>query len=240
MLGAPQAGGAVYGGQTAFRSARIPGKFGPPGPGSFGAKPSRGKFLVASRKIKDPRFMETVILLTQYGPRGASGLVINRPTEVELSEMFPDIEGLTRNAHSLYYGGPVAMDRVQLLIRSDAPPEEALPVFDGVYFGLSRALLERVSNGGVGFRAYAGYSGWAAGQLEMELKRDDWHVMRADVGTVFEADPSTVWPELIRRTEVYHVKARDRQEETSRAFGENRARQLADSGPKGERDPDGT
>lgn len=207
-LGAPRAGAAVYWGRAEFRSTRIPDKFGPPGVGPSGAKLARGKFLVASRKIKDPRFMETVILLTQYGPQGASGLVINRPTEVELSELFPDIEGLKRNAHSLYYGGPVAMDRVQLLISSAGKPEEALPVFDGVYFGLSRDLLERVSDGKAIFRAYAGYSGWAAGQLEMELKRDDWHVMRADARTVFEADPSTVWPELIQRTEGYHVKAR--------------------------------
>ncbi|MBI4191193.1 MAG: YqgE/AlgH family protein, partial [Betaproteobacteria bacterium] len=49
------------------------------------------------------------------------------------------------------------------------------------------------------FRAYAGYSGWARGQLQAEIVRGGWYVIQADADTVFAADVSTIWPELIKR-----------------------------------------
>ena len=58
------------------------------------ALPAKGKFLVASRAIADPRFRETVILLIDYDASGATGLIINRPTKVPLAEMLPSVSGL--------------------------------------------------------------------------------------------------------------------------------------------------
>ena len=55
---------------------------------------SKGKFLVASKELRDPNFFETVVLLLEYDSKGAMGLVINRPTTVKLSKVLPDIEGL--------------------------------------------------------------------------------------------------------------------------------------------------
>ncbi len=51
------------------------------------------------------------------------------------------------------------------------------------------------------FHTYIGYAGWQAGQLEHEVELGAWHILPADAGTVFHADPDSVWERMIRRTE---------------------------------------
>ena len=83
---------------------------------------SKGKFLVAGREMKDPRFVGAVIFLVDYSPRGAMGLVINRPTKARLSMAFPDVEALEKRPDTFYYGGPVRPDQFFILIRSGSRP----------------------------------------------------------------------------------------------------------------------
>jgi putative AlgH/UPF0301 family transcriptional regulator len=73
----------------------------------------------------------------------------------------------------------------------------------------SMGLFKRAAQGGKGeekFRLYAGYAGWAAGQLERELSRGDWHILKADPDTVFGNDPEKIWQDLIRRSSGIQVK----------------------------------
>jgi putative transcriptional regulator len=58
------------------------------------------------------------------------------------------------------------------------------------------------------FRVYAGYAGWAPGQLDQEFSRGDWHVLRADQEMIFEKDAVQIWPELIRRSAGRWVRIR--------------------------------
>jgi len=200
---------AISGQREVSPQVRIPDRLSPPEHGLSGIQLAKGKFLVASRNIKDPRFMETVILLIQYDLTGTIGLVINRPTEVKLSAVFPEIKGLQQRADSLYGGGPVARDRIFLLIRSRSPIDGSHQVFGDVYVGTNMAALGRMVEGsgkGKRFRVYAGYAGWVPGQLEREVSRGDWHVLQADAETIFDKAPSEIWPELIRRSSVLHVK----------------------------------
>ena len=178
---------------------------------------SAGKLLVASRQIKDPRFSETVILLVEYSIHGAVGLIINRPTEVTLSTMWPDVAGLKDRNETFFIGGPVGMNRMMLLIQSGRRPADAHGVFNDVYASTSMTTLRQLTDDpakGERFKAYVGYAGWIASQLDQEVSRGDWHIMDADVRTIFDKDPSEVWHELIRRfstdsiiTEVYDLQA---------------------------------
>ena len=164
---------------------------------------SAGKFLVASREMKDPRFLETVILLVSYGPDGAMGLVINRPTRTKLSRVFPDVGGLKARSDVFFMGGPVRPDQMSLLIRADAGEEDLRHVFQDVYVSGSRTVLQRMVDRNVKkerFRVFAGYSGWGPQQLDREVALGGWHVLPADAGTIFEKDSSLVWPELIRKS----------------------------------------
>jgi putative transcriptional regulator len=165
-----------------------------------GAALSRGKFLIASRNIKDPRFEETVILIIDHDSNGTTGLIINRPTDIKLSEVLPGMEGLKRRADTLSIGGPVDGRQVFLLLRSARKPDGSLHVFEDVYVTNSRAVLQRMVEKGERLRLFAGYAGWASLQLEREVSRGDWHVLQADAATIFEKDPSAIWPDLIRKT----------------------------------------
>ncbi|MCL5022793.1 MAG: YqgE/AlgH family protein [Nitrospirae bacterium] len=163
---------------------------------------SKGKFLVADDAIKDPRFAESVILLVDYGPHGAFGLIVNRPTELKLSKVFTDIEGLKHRKDTFYFGGPVGVDQIFLLVSSESPPEDSISVFRDVYVSGSKSVLLHMVDTPKSrqrFRVYVGYAGWGALQLEREIARGDWHVLPADAESVFDKEASEIWPELFRR-----------------------------------------
>jgi putative transcriptional regulator len=169
-----------------------------------GQRLAAGRLLVASRRLVDPNFAETVILVVAHGPAGAMGLVVNRPTRVPLSVLLPDVEELRGRSDTVFAGGPVDVGRVFLLVRSREPPPGATRVFGDTYASgsvqdLRRALGE--SQSASRFHVYVGYAGWGAGQLEAEVARGDWHVAPADAETVFEREPSRVWTDAVARWE---------------------------------------
>ncbi|NIR29106.1 MAG: hypothetical protein GWN84_07275 [Gammaproteobacteria bacterium] len=162
----------------------------------------KGVFLVASPELSDPNFSKTVVLLVDYDASGAMGVVINRPTQVVLASVLPHLEELEDRFDRVYFGGPVARNQILLLIRSKTQPKRATHVTEDIYVSVSRVTLREMldqKQTGDAFHAYAGYAGWASGQLEDELTRGDWQVSEADPQAVFHPDPSKVWPELIRQ-----------------------------------------
>jgi putative transcriptional regulator len=163
---------------------------------------AKGRFLVASRSLSDANFAQTVILLVDYHSRGAMGLIINQPTAVRLAKVLPDMAGLQQRPDTVFLGGPVERNRMMLLIHSSRTLTDAQQVLADIYVSSSRTLFERlVDKAEVGerFRVYAGYAGWAPGQLEREVSRGDWHVLPADAETLFDKAPADIWPELIRK-----------------------------------------
>ena len=164
--------------------------------------PVKGSFLVASRRLVDPRFQEAVVLLISSGDYGATGVIINRPTEVRLVDLLPSVKGLKDRADVVYYGGPVEGHRMLMLIRSGERPEESGRVFGDVYFSSSKITLEsmlKAHKTAKKLRVSAGYAGWMPRQLDREISRGDWFIVNADARTIFEKKPSEIWPELIRR-----------------------------------------
>jgi putative transcriptional regulator len=164
-----------------------------------------GRLLVASRDLGDPNFAKTVILLVRYDEdKGAVGLVINKRTDVPVSRVFQDLKEAGGRHDPVYIGGPVELNTVMALLKSASKPEGASKVFGDVYLISDKDLLTRTlasSAEATGFHVYVGYAGWGAGQLEHEVNLGAWHIMPADAATVFHADPDSLWPRLIRRTE---------------------------------------
>jgi len=159
-------------------------------------------FLVASRELNDPNFRQTVILVTQPQRGGPWGVIINRPLDRRLSEVFTDQESLKGSKDVLFSGGPVDREGLVFVVRSDSPPTRAVPLLRDVYFTGDLEWIEnrfKRSEPTRGMRVYAGRAGWAPGQLQREITRGGWHVYPADAETVFEKDPSRIWPELIEQ-----------------------------------------
>ena len=159
-------------------------------------------FLVAKRELGDPNFRETVVLVTHPPQGGPFGVIINRPLGQRLSEVFPDQSSLTGRKEVLYFGGPVGRQGLVFLVRSPNPPPGVMMVLRDVFFTSDVELIEKLlqrKDPLAGFRIFAGYSGWAPGQLQNELARGGWHVVPADAESVFDKDPAGLWLELIER-----------------------------------------
>jgi putative transcriptional regulator len=170
---------------------------------------SKGTFLVAGRNLRDPNFSQTVVLLIDYGESGAVGLVINRPSTVGVDKIFPDLKGERIRKSKVFIGGPVAVNEFFFMILSEKRPSESFHVFDKVYVSLSQEFLEQIDtdkDGKERFRVYAGYAGWAPDQLELEVSLGGWHVMHADVESIFFKEPLDVWSELIYKSSAQWTK----------------------------------
>jgi putative transcriptional regulator len=161
-----------------------------------------GIFLVARRDMGDPNFQQTVVLVTHPPQGGPYGVIINRPLNYRLSEVFPERDALKDRKDLLYFGGPVAREGLVFLVRLPKPPPRAIRVLADVYFTFDPdtidGLLKR-PDPTRDLRVFAGHSGWAPGQLQNEISRGDWHVVPADPETVFKMESARIWPELIKR-----------------------------------------
>ena len=163
--------------------------------------PAKGMLLVATPELRDPRFSETVLLLLHYGPEGAIGVAINRPTWVEPTAAFPDMESLGRYRGNLYIGGPVARANVLVLVRDAAiefPDTE--PVVDDVFVSADPEFLDEISptaNSDETLRLYAGHASWEAGQLDREIARGSWQVVPATADLVFAREPLELWRQVL-------------------------------------------
>ncbi|MEC4673304.1 MAG: YqgE/AlgH family protein [Nitrospirota bacterium] len=161
----------------------------------------KGIFLVAKPSLRDPNFRQTVILLCEYGPDGSLGVVINRPTEISITEVLPQVPILESQRHRVFSGGPVQRNNLLILYRMPDGPEDTHHVFDGVYLGGNMEALKRIvedPQSSNNFQAFMGYSGWAPGQLENEMETGSWITLPADTTMVFETKQSELWPEILR------------------------------------------
>jgi putative AlgH/UPF0301 family transcriptional regulator len=167
-----------------------------------------GKLLVASRGLGDPDFAGTVVLLVHYDEKGALGLILNRRTDIPLSRVL-DLEAAKDRSDPIYLGGPVGPSAVFALFASSAKMEKAENIFGGVYLISDKALFEQTisarPDAGV-FHVYLGYAGWAQDQLRNEVQLGAWFVLPADATTVFNADPDSLWLQMIQKTELQLAK----------------------------------
>lgn len=160
-------------------------------------KPRSGLFLVATDQLQGTSFQETVILLTHYSQRGANGLTINRPTDIPLNRAFPHIEQLNESDDPLFLGGPVKENAIFVLIHTEEPSEGMHLITDNLYFSTGRNAFAYPLKGTA--RAYAGYAGWAPGQLQHEIRRGDWLVVKTDPEIVFDKNLPGLWMRLKNR-----------------------------------------
>lgn len=157
--------------------------------------------LLSMPQMQDPNFTQTVVLLCDYLPDGAFGIVLNRPTDTPASLMVqlqPPVTG--GNDLPLCIGGPVQPERGWILV-GDPPEGDYRTIVDGVYLTTSPVVLRQVleTQPAPRARVLAGYAGWGPGQLDDELAQSAWLMADVDVDLVFDVDPSLMWETAIRR-----------------------------------------
>jgi putative transcriptional regulator len=165
--------------------------------------PSVGRFLVATEKLGDPNFRESVILVLRHDEeKGTLGLVINRRSKVSLARIFPDITGA--KSDPVYVGGPVELSTVQALLRTPTKSGDRVHILSDVYSTSNKDEIEKAISSGTEpskFHVYMGYAGWASGQLEAEMELGAWTVVKASPDQVFDEDPDSLWSRLIRKAD---------------------------------------
>jgi putative transcriptional regulator len=173
-----------------------------PGPNVIVGQLAPGTLLVATRRLPDPNFAETVVLLLQYSRDGAAGLVLNRPSGVALSRALPGVEAVAGLSAPAFIGGPVSPETVLALSR--AACEDCRTVARDVHLVNAAETLKRLAADGTDtrrLRVFVGYSGWRGGQLEEEVRRAAWRVVPADARSVFDPDPASLWERMLARAE---------------------------------------
>lgn len=158
-------------------------------------------FLIAMPDMADRTFARSVIYVCEHGEHGALGLIINKPGEISLADLFERVElPLARRdlgEQPVFQGGPVQTERGFVLhepiaVEGLAPDESiyasTLTVPGGLEMTTSRDVLEALSGGGGPRRVMVtlGYSAWAEGQLESEIAGNSWLTVDADASLIFD------------------------------------------------------
>lgn len=153
-------------------------------------------FLIAMPTMLDPVFGGSVIYICEHNAKGAMGLVINKPTDMNLAGLFDRIDlklEIIPNSHPLgkapvMFGGPVQDDRGFVLHTPAGKYSSSLKVTDQIAFTTSRDILEAVAAGDAPEQLLVtiGYAGWSAGQLEQEILANGWLTVPADLHVLFE------------------------------------------------------
>jgi putative transcriptional regulator len=153
--------------------------------------------LVGRGDLPDPYFADSIVLvMNNLGPAPV-GVIVNRPTKLPVSELFPELKRLAQLPDRVYFGGPVEFGAVWFLFRAATPPEHAIRACDGVYLSASRELLLQLLGRAKpmdGLRIFVGHSGWGPGQLEEEIAHGAWTLERVNSDAVFGQRAEHPWP----------------------------------------------
>lgn len=162
------------------------------------SKSLRGQLLLDGGGLAGSFFNHTVVLVCQHDATGAFGLVLNRSTDNTVGDVVEADLPDAIKAETLYLGGPVQPSAFSYL---HAPGScEKGNVMD--HLKLSHSLEELVTLSDKipapsQLKVFAGYAGWAPGQLDDEMKRKSWITHPADLNLIFSADSKMLWKQII-------------------------------------------
>ena len=166
-----------------------------------------GRLLVATPLLGDPNFRRTVILIVEDEPEeGTLGVVLNRPTEVQVGLVLESWTDLVTGPTVVFKGGPVSPNSALALALARGEDEPlGWRSLDGSAM-MSRIGLvdleappELLAGGITSLRVFAGYAGWGPGQLRAEIEEGAWYVVSGEPTDAFLAEPERLWPEVLRR-----------------------------------------
>ena len=202
----------IWGNITLTRAAQLDVEVsceGQPGPGAIRRinPDASSVILVASPGVDDPWWRRTVLLAAPVPSGGHVGLIINRPTDLTLPQLFPDHEASQEVKERIYFGGPFFLDVLVALVRSEAPPEAGtLPLARDLVLVVDESAIDStIERLGANARYFVGMVVWRPGELDRELAGKLWAVCRPTAETVFRSDVRQLWKELTAATHRKHV-----------------------------------
>ncbi|HNE60822.1 MAG: YqgE/AlgH family protein [Rubrivivax sp.] len=171
-------------------------------------------FLIAMPGMVDGTFSRSVVYVCEHSQRGALGLIINKPGDISLADLFERVDlPLSRpelGAQPVFQGGPLQTERGFVLhdpiVAEGLAPDQTvyastLAVPGGLEMTTSKDVLEALSSGAGPRRVLVtlGYASWGEGQLESEIARNSWLTVDADADLIFEAPIAQRYDLALRR-----------------------------------------
>jgi putative transcriptional regulator len=157
------------------------------------------QLLIAMPTMGDPNFAQTVALVCDHSPRGALGLILNKPLPMRMGEIFEqleiDLERGPLSERQVLRGGPMQTDRGFVVHRAGGEWDSTLKVSDTIHVTLSRDILAAMARGQGPAEAVValGYAGWDGGQLEEEIRANAWLNAPVEAGIIFELPFESRW-----------------------------------------------
>lgn len=161
-----------------------------------------GMLLVATPVLLDPNFADTVVLLLDVDTEGALGVVLNRPSPVTVDEVLGQWSAAVAEPHVLFHGGPVGTDAALAvaLLRDPADVPVGFRAVQGSLGLLDLDTPTELLTGSLArLRIFAGYAGWAPGQLEAEVEEGSWYVVPGEAVDPFRGDTDVLRRDVLRR-----------------------------------------
>lgn len=162
------------------------------------------QFMIAMPGLMDPGFSRTVSIICEHSDGGALGLVINRPSDLRVADLFEQMNLKAPDSdiaqQPVMQGGPVSTDRGFVLHEEKGPWESSLQISNHLQLTTSRDILEAMAEGAGPQRALmaVGYAGWTAGQLESEVSANSWLNAEYTANVIFETPVSQRWSAAAR------------------------------------------
>ena len=154
-----------------------------------------GHFLIAMPAMADKNFARTLTLVCEHNDQGALGVIVNRPIDMSLDDLFERIDMTLESprfqGQPVYFGGPVQTDRGFVLHRPVGSFQSSIDIGNGLALTSSRDVLQSLGgeNEPEEVLVTLGYAGWQAGQIEWELAQNAWLTVRADPEIIFGLPP---------------------------------------------------
>lgn len=157
-------------------------------------------FLVAVPQLGDPNFKKSVVLLLHQSSKGAIGLIINNPTDINL-KTFSRQQGLPCHSdlerEPVFFGGPVEPGRGWIIHANEAVAEKQ-EILEGIFLSGSKETLRNLLEQGKGpTHLLLGYAGWGPGQLKRELTGGSWLMTEAKAKHILHTNPDEVWDAVL-------------------------------------------
>ncbi len=162
--------------------------------------PAKGRVLLSEPLMGDYFFGRSVVLIGEHNNEGTFGLIVNKTVNTKLNDILPDFPPFDS---PLYLGGPVETNRLFVLhsLGNEIPGSQE--ILNGLFWGGNMDDIKNMITLGLTdsskIRFFLGYSGWKAGQLESELKRNSWVITRTTGDNIFNTEPTRLWDNLVKK-----------------------------------------
>ncbi|NVO18212.1 MAG: YqgE/AlgH family protein [Bacteroidetes bacterium] len=161
-------------------------------------EPESGRILVSEPSLTDRFFAHSVVLIAEHDTEGSFGLIINKPSNIRLSQITDEFPGFDPY---LFLGGPVKVENLYFIHTKGDIIEGSLKIMDGLFWGGNvkqiKQLIRSNQLSEKDIRFFIGYAGWQPSQLARELSENSWLVLKTSVDEVLKVNTESAWRKIL-------------------------------------------